>query len=138
MIQEPTRSELFQRMVKNMQVEQEILDALTDHEKAVLFSAIRLEQIKRYKKWDADQEILKKNSENDGKSDNSRHSKRHVNYLCGSDGKLIVTAAVAPDYDRTNYSDCYGSSGIIQQLHQNPSLLLEILNDQVNIQKQVV
>ncbi|CAH8583841.1 unnamed protein product [Heterobilharzia americana] len=111
-MQESSRNDIFRRMVKSMHVEPEILDALTEHQKAVLFSAIRLEQIERYNKWDADQELMSKNSqtnesENNDKS-NGKQSKRHVNYLCGSDGKLIVTTAAAPDYDRTNYSD-YGS-----------------------------
>ncbi|CAI2732192.1 unnamed protein product [Schistosoma spindalis] len=53
---------------------------------------------------------LNKENTDDGKSNNNQ-SKKRVNYLCGPDGKLIVTTALAPDYDRTNHSDGYGSSG---------------------------
>lgn len=44
---------------------------------------------------------LNKENTDDGKSNNNQ-SKKRVNYLCGPDGKLIVTTALAPDYDRTN------------------------------------
>ncbi|KAH8874052.1 SH2 domain-containing protein [Schistosoma japonicum] len=49
--------------------------------------------------------ILKNNlteTDTDDKLNNSDHSGRRVSYLCGPDGKLLVTTATAPDYDRTN------------------------------------
>ncbi|KAK4468672.1 hypothetical protein MN116_007855, partial [Schistosoma mekongi] len=49
----------------------------------------------------------------DDKLNNNDHSGRRVSYLCGPDGKLLVTTATAPDYDRTNHSDGYRPSGNI-------------------------
>ncbi|CAH8638331.1 unnamed protein product [Schistosoma rodhaini] len=102
-MQEQSKRQKFLSMVEKMYVEPEELEELTEHEKFALFSAIKSEQIKRYNKWIADQEHFSKNTD-DGKSNNNQHKKR-VNYLCGPDGKLIVTTALAPDYDRTIHSD---------------------------------
>ncbi|CAH8608028.1 unnamed protein product [Schistosoma curassoni] len=115
-MQEQSKRQKFLSMVEKMHAEPNELEELTEHEKFALFSAIKSEQIKRYNKWVADEEQFSKNNglnkENtdDGKSNNNQ-SKKRVNYLCGPDGKLIVTTALAPDYDRTNHSDGYGSSG---------------------------
>uniref|UniRef100_A0A3Q0KMW1 Putative sh2a n=1 Tax=Schistosoma mansoni TaxID=6183 RepID=A0A3Q0KMW1_SCHMA len=102
-MQEQSKRQKFLSMVEKMYVEPEELEELTEHEKFALFSAIKSEQIKRYNKWIADQEHFSKNTDN-GKSNNNQPKKR-VNYLCGPDGKLIVTTALAPDYDRTIHSD---------------------------------
>ncbi|CAH8608580.1 unnamed protein product [Schistosoma margrebowiei] len=107
-MQEQSKRQKFLCMVEKMHVEPNELEELTEHEKFALFSAIKSEQIKRYNKWVADEEQCSKNTD-DGKSNNNQ-SKKRVNYLCGPDGKLIVTTALAPDYDRTNHSDGYGSS----------------------------
>ncbi|TNN11602.1 hypothetical protein EWB00_004464, partial [Schistosoma japonicum] len=57
-MQEQSRRDKFLRMVEEMFVDPDELDNLTEYEKAALFSAIRSEQIKRYKKWNADEALL--------------------------------------------------------------------------------
>ncbi|VDO11855.1 unnamed protein product [Rodentolepis nana] len=77
---------MLAQILKDMYIEPELLQELSDDQKQVLFVSMRREQVRRYNEWIQTSPGLDKNTHKKAKN----HNAQHVSFALNSEGEIIA------------------------------------------------
>ncbi|XP_057707163.1 SH2 domain-containing protein 4A [Corythoichthys intestinalis] len=75
---------MLAKILEEMWVEPEVLEALSEEQKRILFLKMREEQVRRWREWE------EREGENIGRSRPKKATSKHVSWLLGRDGDVCV------------------------------------------------
>ncbi|XP_063044989.1 uncharacterized protein DDB_G0271670 [Engraulis encrasicolus] len=107
---------MLQQILKDMYIEPEVLEALSEEQKKILFLKMREEQVRRWKERQADEE--KENTRRP-----KRGSRKSVSWLLGGDGEVLVRV-IGGEQDKEK-----SPKRLLAELRQNGSLRIRNNNN---------